>query len=198
MTFTFACKNSLKLDWVLPHRYFPRLRQLIDFIVDVITEVWNVSFVCPEVQEIQDRPWWWLHNHFAGLATGGNDLHLHVLTEWRNPQAMTCFYNEQVIVALHTAKLGTFVEQMLHCRVSPSGVMRKFECRCLHFLRLSILISILFTLLSLCLRQHPIRVVRSIGKVVFIEKNLHVLYLVLTWLWNALGVLGNFKNNFSG
>ena len=37
--FTFACNNSLKLDGVLPHRYFPRLCQLIDFIVDVITEV---------------------------------------------------------------------------------------------------------------------------------------------------------------
>ena len=37
--FTFVSNNSLKLDGVLPHRYLPRLCQLIDFIVDVITEV---------------------------------------------------------------------------------------------------------------------------------------------------------------
>ena len=37
--FTFVSNNSLKLDRVMPHRYFPGLCQFIDFIVDVITEV---------------------------------------------------------------------------------------------------------------------------------------------------------------
>ena len=49
-----------------------------------------------------------------------------------NPQTMTSFESEQVIVALHTAKLGAFVEQMLHRRISPSSVMGKFKGRCLH------------------------------------------------------------------
>ena len=43
-----------KLYWVLSHRDFAWLCQLVNFVVDIVREVRYVTLVSPKVQEVQD------------------------------------------------------------------------------------------------------------------------------------------------
>ena len=134
--FLWAVLFLSKLYWVLSHRYLVWLCQLVNFVVDIVRQVWHITLVCPEVQEVQDGTWWRLDHHLTRLAARRHHLHLHILAEWWQPKSTPCLNDEEIIVALHTSELCALIEQPLYGSVSSSGVMREFKGCCLHKIKI--------------------------------------------------------------
>lgn len=112
-----------ELDIGLRKANFSRLAQPMHLIIDEVAQVGDILFVGTEVKQVENRSGGGFDHHLTRLATGGNHFYLDIFGERREPQAMTSFHNEQVVMTVNRREACLPLKNLFHRSIDGACVM---------------------------------------------------------------------------